>query len=135
MSGNAFLVRVRFALAVALTACTAAAAAQTAAAADWPKGPVHVVVPYGPGSTPDIIARIVGDRLAKRSGQPVIVENKAGAAGAVCAAAPAATAAAVIASAARAQTRDALRNIFSALSSRSWRVRILAAFPTHLRSA
>ena len=81
MSGNAFLVRVRFALAVALAACTAAAAAQTAPGADWPKGPVHVVVPYGPGSTPDIIARIVGDRLAKRSGQPVIVENKAGAAG------------------------------------------------------
>ena len=81
MSGNALLVRVRFALAVALTACTAVAAAQTAAAADWPKGPVHIVVPYGPGSTPDIIARIVGDRLAKRSGQPVIVENKAGAAG------------------------------------------------------
>ena len=79
MSGNAFLVRVRFALAIVLAAVCAGAAAQTAA--DWPKGPVHVVVPYGPGSTPDIIARIVGDRLAKRSGQPVIVENKAGAAG------------------------------------------------------
>ena len=79
MSGNAFLVRVRFALAIVLAAVCAGAAAQTAG--DWPKGLVHVVVPYGPGSTPDIIARIVGDRLAKRSGQPVIVENKAGAAG------------------------------------------------------
>ena len=48
MSGNAFLVRVRFALAVALAAGTAVAAAQTTAAADWPKGPVHVVVPSQP---------------------------------------------------------------------------------------
>ena len=38
-------------------------------------------MPYGPGSTPDIIARIVGDKLAKRSGQAVVVENKAGASG------------------------------------------------------
>jgi len=81
LGSNAFLVCVRTALAIALAAGAAAAAAQNAPAADWPKGPVHVVVPYGPGSTPDIIARIVGERLAKRSGQPVIVENKAGAAG------------------------------------------------------
>ena len=59
----------------------AGAGAQPAAATDWPKGPVHIVVPYGPGSTPDIIARIVGDKLAKRTGQPIIVDNKPGAAG------------------------------------------------------
>ena len=63
-----------------VTGCSLAAA-QTTAATDWPKGPVRVVVPYGPGSTPDIIARIVADRLAKRSGQPMVVENKAGASG------------------------------------------------------
>jgi tripartite-type tricarboxylate transporter receptor subunit TctC len=78
---NAFLVCVRTAFAIALAAGAATAAAQNAPAADWPTGPVHVVVPYGPGSTPDIIARIVGERLAKRSGHPVIVENKPGAAG------------------------------------------------------
>ena len=54
--------------------------AQTAAS-DWPKGPVRIIVPYGPGSTPDIMARIVADGLTKRTGQPTVVENKAGAAG------------------------------------------------------
>jgi len=80
MPGNALHSGARAALVVAL-ASAGAAAAQSAPAADWPKGPVHVVVPYGPGSTPDIIARIVGERLAKRTGQPVIVDNKPGAAG------------------------------------------------------
>ena len=70
-----------FAGALAFTVATGAAVAQQAGAADWPKGPVHIVVPYGPGSTPDIIARIVGDKLAKRTGQPMIVDNKPGAAG------------------------------------------------------
>jgi len=80
MPGNALHSGARAALVVAL-ASAGAAAAQSAPAADWPKGPVHVVVPYGPGSTPDIIARIIGERLAKRTGQPVIVDNKPGAAG------------------------------------------------------
>jgi tripartite-type tricarboxylate transporter receptor subunit TctC len=71
----------RAATALALIAACTAASAQTAAASDWPKGPVRIVVPYGPGSTPDIIARIVGDKLAKRTGQPMVVDNKAGASG------------------------------------------------------
>ena len=71
----------RAATAMALIAACTAASAQTAAAGDWPKGPVRIVVPYGPGSTPDIIARIVGDKLAKRTGQPMIVDNKSGASG------------------------------------------------------
>ena len=66
---------------MALVAGSGAALAQAAPAADWPKGPVKIIVPYGPGSTPDIIARIVSERLAKRTGQPMLVENKAGAAG------------------------------------------------------
>jgi tripartite-type tricarboxylate transporter receptor subunit TctC len=71
----------RAATVLALVAACAAASAQVAPATDWPKGPLRIIVPYGPGSTPDIMARIVGDGLAKRTGQPVIVENKAGAAG------------------------------------------------------
>jgi tripartite-type tricarboxylate transporter receptor subunit TctC len=67
--------------ATALVAVAGSALAQTAPAADWPKGPVKIIVPYGPGSTPDIIARVVSERLSKRTGQPMIVENKAGAAG------------------------------------------------------
>lgn len=51
------------------------------AQAGWPKQPVHVVVPYGPGSSPDVIMRIVADKLTSRLGQPVIVDNRAGAGG------------------------------------------------------
>jgi tripartite-type tricarboxylate transporter receptor subunit TctC len=64
-----------------LAALGLALAAASAAAQDWPTGPVRVVVPYGPGSTPDIVARIVADRLAPRLGKPVVVDNKPGAGG------------------------------------------------------
>ncbi len=68
-------------LAASLSLGLATAGAQTPAAADWPKSPVHIIVPYGPGSTPDFVARLIADRLAKRSGQAVIVDNKPGASG------------------------------------------------------
>ena len=56
--------------------------AESARAQDaWPSAPVKVVVPYGPGSTPDVVARLVNDQLSKRLGQPFIVENKPGAGG------------------------------------------------------
>jgi tripartite-type tricarboxylate transporter receptor subunit TctC len=53
----------------------------SAGAQDWPTGPVRIIVPFGPGSTPDVVARIVADKLSPRLGKPVIVENKAGAGG------------------------------------------------------
>src|SRR5450755_2184837 len=81
MQRHSLLVLSRAASALALVGACAGVAAQPAAAADWPKGPVHIVVPYGPGSTPDIIARIVADKLARRTGQPMIVDNKPGASG------------------------------------------------------
>lgn len=50
-------------------------------AQQYPKGPVHLVVPFAAGSTPDLVARLVGERLGARLGQPVIVDNKPGASG------------------------------------------------------
>jgi tripartite-type tricarboxylate transporter receptor subunit TctC len=47
----------------------------------WPNKPIRVVVPYGAGSSPDVIMRIVAERLAPSLGQPVVVENRAGAGG------------------------------------------------------
>ena len=42
---------------------------------------VHVIVPYGPGGTSDILARLIGPKLSEAIGQPVIVENKPSASG------------------------------------------------------
>ncbi len=55
------------------------AAAQTPAA--WPTRTVRIVVPTGPGSSLDLIARGMSDKLAARWGQPVVIENKPGAGG------------------------------------------------------
>ncbi|MBN9369896.1 MULTISPECIES: tripartite tricarboxylate transporter substrate binding protein [unclassified Hydrogenophaga] len=53
----------------------------SAAAQDWPSRPVRMIVPVGAGSAPDVIARIVGERLANAWGQGVVVDNRPGAGG------------------------------------------------------
>lgn len=65
---------------LALTALTAVA--QPAAAQSWPDKTVRIVVPFGPGSTPDTVARVIADQLkARHPGVTVVVENKPGASG------------------------------------------------------
>lgn len=64
---------------------SAAALAQTAAATDYPKQTVRLIVGLAPGGSNDIIARIVAQKLTERLGQPVIVENKPGAGGTIAA--------------------------------------------------
>ena len=54
-------------------------------AQNFPERPIKFVVPFTPGSSVDVIARIVGDGVARELGQPVLVENRAGAGGNIAA--------------------------------------------------
>jgi tripartite-type tricarboxylate transporter receptor subunit TctC len=58
-----------------------AAAPFAASAADYPAKPIRFVVPYLPGGTTDLVARTVGQKVAEKLGQPVVIDNRAGAGG------------------------------------------------------
>jgi tripartite-type tricarboxylate transporter receptor subunit TctC len=64
-----------------LLAGMAVALATPLAAQEYPTKPIRIVVPFGPGTATDIVARTVGAELSSRTGQPVVIENKAGAEG------------------------------------------------------
>jgi tripartite-type tricarboxylate transporter receptor subunit TctC len=67
----------RLIAAVVLVVATAITA-MPAGAQTWPTRPVRFILPLGAGSGSDIGARLFGDRLSKRWGQPVVIENKPG---------------------------------------------------------
>ena len=73
------MTRLVAAIAGCLLACFAVlAAASQVHAQTWPQRPVKFIIPFGPGAGADIGARLIQDRLQKRWGQPVVIENRPG---------------------------------------------------------
>jgi tripartite-type tricarboxylate transporter receptor subunit TctC len=75
----------RFALALIMAVANvgAASAQSETAPANWPDRPLRMIVPLPAGSAVDVIARLISQRLSTQLGQPVVVENRAGASGVI----------------------------------------------------
>ena len=67
--------------AAAASAAVLAAPSSWAQSAGYPNRPIKLIVPFPAGVSPDVVARLVGDKLSQALGQPVVVENRPGAGG------------------------------------------------------
>ena len=68
-------------VALLFAAALALVAATPASAQDYPNRPIRFIVPYPPGGGTDVVARIMNEALAAELGQPIIIDNRGGAAG------------------------------------------------------
>jgi tripartite-type tricarboxylate transporter receptor subunit TctC len=66
---------------ILLAVLAAVLLAQAAVAQEWPAKPVKIYIPFGPGSTPDMVGRMIADRLQQKLGQAFVIEDKPGASG------------------------------------------------------
>lgn len=71
--------------AAALAAVLGMGLAQTAAAQAYPTKPIRIVLGFAPGAITDTIARAIGNQMSKTMGQPVVIDNRAGAGGTISA--------------------------------------------------
>ena len=70
---------------IPVAAVAIAAAVQPSSAQTYPSKSIRFVVPYSPGGPTDLVARLLGQRMSQSWGQPVVVENRAGANGNIAA--------------------------------------------------
>src|SRR5262249_4549233 len=70
----------RTAVLTAILALSAATMVENASAQNYPARPIHLIVPYPAGGGTDFFARLVGQKMSELAGQPIVVENKPGAA-------------------------------------------------------
>jgi len=68
-------------LALLFTSAAHAGSSQAGLSKHWPEKPIHLIVPFPPGSSPDTLARALAEPLAQALGQRVVVENRPGAGG------------------------------------------------------
>jgi tripartite-type tricarboxylate transporter receptor subunit TctC len=73
--------RSRLALSVSAVLCCGPYAIGSAAAQDYPVKPITIIVPFAPGGASDVSARITARQMSEELGQPIIIENRAGASG------------------------------------------------------
>ncbi|MEY4212818.1 MAG: hypothetical protein RL458_1044, partial [Pseudomonadota bacterium] len=77
----------RRAMLAAITSSALGLGSSLSAQEAWPRRPIRVILPAGPGGTSDILLRALSEPLAAELGQPIIVDNRPGAGGSVAASA------------------------------------------------